>query len=178
MQKMDPTTAPVPTLRIEPVAERHFAGLHLALDTVARERRYLTFTQAPPFAQATAFYRDIVDHGLCQVVALLDQTVVGWCDVLPGRGQARSHVGTLGIGVVPAARHRGIGPQLLRHAIDGAWARGMCRIELSVRADNPRAQALYQRFGFTLECRQRHAYCIDGTYCDGLLMALLRPGLA
>lgn len=171
---------PIPTdpaLRIEPVAEQHFAGLHRALDQVAREKRYLAFMQAPPFAQACVFYRDIVANDLCQLVAVLDGGVVGWCDVLPGRGEARAHAGTLGIGLLPQARHRGIGALLMERAIAAAWARGMARIELAVRADNLNAQALYQRFGFVHEGVQRHAYCIDGRYHDGLSMALLRPGL-
>ncbi len=164
-------------LRIEPLAERHFAGLHQALDQVAREKRHLAFTQAPPFEEAQAFYRGIVSANLCQCIAVLDDAVVGWCDVLPVRGEARAHVGTLGIGLVPKARHRGIGGRLLEQAIAGAWARGMARIELAVRADNLNAQALYQRFGFVQEGVQRHAYCIDGAYHDSLAMALLRPGL-
>ena len=87
-------------LSIEPVSEAHFAGLHAALDTVAREKRFLAFTEAPPAAQAFDFYRSIIANDRCQLVALIDGQVVGWCDVLPGLGQARSHVGTLGIGLV------------------------------------------------------------------------------
>ncbi|MGC3984747.1 MAG: GNAT family N-acetyltransferase [Pseudorhodoferax sp.] len=138
-------------LRIEPLAERHFPGLYQALDQVAREKRYLAFTQAPPFDEALAFYRGIVADGLCQCIAVLGGEVVGWCDVLPVRGEARAHVGTLGIGLVPGARQRGIGAPLLKQAIAGAWARGMARIELAVRADNLNAQALYRRFGFVQE---------------------------
>jgi hypothetical protein len=29
--------------------------------------------------------------------------VVGWCDILPTLGEARRHVGVLGIGVIPGA---------------------------------------------------------------------------
>lgn len=164
-------------LRIEPLAERHFAGLHQALDQVARERRYLAFTQAPPFDEALAFYRAIIAGGLCQCTAVLGDEVVGWCDVLPVRGEARAHVGTLGIGLVASARGRGIGARLLEQAIAGAWVRGMARIELDVRADNLPAQALYRRFGFVQEGVQRQAFCVDGAYADSLAMALLRPGL-
>jgi len=70
-------------LSIEPVAEPHFEGLRRALDTVAREKRFLAFTQAPPEADCRVFYAAIVANGWCQRVALLDGAVVGWCDVLP-----------------------------------------------------------------------------------------------
>ncbi len=162
------------TLSIEPVAERHFPELHAALDTVAREKRYLAFTQAPPAEQAYAFYRYILANGHCQLVALRDGQLVGWCDVLPSHGEARAHVGTLGIGLVHSARHQGIGARLLHAAIDAAWAKGFTRIALSVRADNPNAQALYARFGFEVEGRQRQAYCVEGVFVDGIAMALLR----
>jgi putative acetyltransferase len=159
---------------IEPVAPAHFEGLWRALDVVAREKRYLAFTEAPAWESSRAFYEHIVANDLCQVVAVLDDEVVGWCDILPGVGQTRAHVGTLGIGLVPAARHQGIGARLMRAAIDGAWARGLTRIELSVRADNANAQALYKRLGFEPEGVRRHSVRVDGQYHDSLAMALLR----
>ena len=161
-------------LSIETVSEAHFSGLHAALDTVAREKRFLAFTQAPPMEQAFDFYRSIIANDHCQLVALLDGQVVGWCDVLPGLGQARSHVGTLGIGLVPSARHLGIGAKLMRAAIAMAWAKGMTRIELTVRVDNRNAKALYERLGFEVEGRLRRAFRVDGEYVDSCSMALLR----
>ena len=107
---------------------------------------------------------------------MADGQIVGWADVLPGTGQTRAHVGTLGIGLIPAARHRGIGAQLMRAAIDGAWARGLTRIELSVRADNANAKALYERLGFELEGVRCRSVRVDGDYHDSYAMALLREG--
>lgn len=57
--------------------------------------------------------------------------VVGWCDILPTLGEARRHVGVLGIGVIPGARHHGLGRRLTEAAIAKAWAKGMTRIELT-----------------------------------------------
>lgn len=61
----------------------------------------------------------------------------------------------------------------MRAAIDGAWARGLTRIELSVRADNANAQALYKRLGFEPEGLRRRSVRVDGQYHDSLAMALL-----
>jgi putative acetyltransferase len=160
-------------LTIEPLQESHFKGLHSALDTVAREKRFLGFTQAPPEEDAFAFYRSIIAGYGCQSVALLDGQVVGWCDVLPAHGQARAHAGVLGMGLIPSARHLGIGTQLLRATIAAAWARGFTRIELVVRTDNTPAKVLYDRFGFETEGLMRRAYRIDGVYSDLYAMALL-----
>ena len=162
-------------LIIEPAAQQHFDGLRLALDAVAREKRYLAFTEAPSEADCRAFYAAIAQNGWCQWVALLDGAVVGWCDVLPTHGQARSHIGTLGIGLVPGARGRGIGAQLMRAAIETAWKTGITRIELTVRADNPVAKALYERMGFVTEGHHPRSFRVDGVYADSHSMALLKP---
>lgn len=159
---------------IAPLAESHFEGLRCALDIVARERRYLAYTRAPPPEQVYAFYRDILANDLCQYVALVDGVVVGWCDVLPARGEARAHVGILGMGLVPSARGRGIGKMLMQATLAKAWAMGFSRIELTVRADNLHAKALYERMGFKTEGLNRRAFCVDGKFHDAYSMALLR----
>jgi putative acetyltransferase len=89
-------------------------------------------------------------------------------------GHSRAHIGLLGIALLPEARHRGLGAQLLQAAIDKSWARGLTRIELSVRADNLNAKALYERFGFVHEGLQRRASLVGGIYHDAHAMALLR----
>lgn len=162
------------SVSIVPTREAHFEGLYAALDIVAREKRYLAFLQAPPRHEAFAFYRNIIAGNLCQLVALRDGAVVGWCDVLPLWGEARAHVGVLGIAVVPAARSAGIGAQLMERTIAAAWARGLTRIELTVRADNANAKALYERFGFVVEGLHRRGFRVDDEYFDSYAMALLR----
>ncbi|MFC7218907.1 ribosomal protein S18-alanine N-acetyltransferase [Streptomyces polyrhachis] len=42
----------------------------------------------------------------------------------------------------------GLGPRLLHDLLDAAAARGCTEVLLDVRADNPRAQRMYERFGF------------------------------
>lgn len=163
------------TAEILPLAESHFDGLRAALDVVAREKRYLALTRAPSLQDAHAFYGNVLAKGLCLYVALLDGTVVGWCDILPAFGESRAHVGILGMGVVPLARGRGIGRALIEAAIGRAWEQGFSRIELAVRTDNPNAKALYDRMGFEVEGLNRSAFRIDGQHYDAHAMALLRP---
>jgi ribosomal protein S18 acetylase RimI-like enzyme len=157
-----------------PTAEEHFAGLHDALDVVAREKQFLAFLQAPPLEETLAFYRHIVTNDLCQFVALEDRQVVGWCDVLPIHGEARAHVGHLGIGLIPHARHKGLGAKLLEATITKAHAKAITRIELSVRTDNLNAKALYEKFGFKVEGVKCHYFLVGGQYHDAYAMALLR----
>jgi len=164
--------------RIVPLAESHFEPLYGVLDEVAREKRFLALTQAPPREEAFAFFRNIVEKNLAHVVALLEEEVVGWCDVLPLFGEARQHIGVLGIGLVRRARHQGLGRQLMNSAISSAWERGFTRVELTVRVDNENARALYERLGFRHEGIKRNAFLVDGQYCDSHVMALLREDAA
>jgi ribosomal protein S18 acetylase RimI-like enzyme len=85
-----------------------------------------------------------------------------------------SHCGTLGIGLLPKFRGRGIGRQLMQTTIDAAWQYGMTRIELTVREHNANAIALYKKLGFQIEGLQRNAIRIDGQYQNVYAMALVR----
>ncbi|UKA57743.1 ribosomal protein S18-alanine N-acetyltransferase [Arthrobacter sp. FW306-2-2C-D06B] len=73
------------------------------------------------------------------------------------------------IAVVPEFEGRGIGSAILTELIEEARRRGAVEVLLEVRADNPRAQALYARFGFE-QIHVRRRYYRDGT--DALIMRL------
>ncbi|GHG46711.1 ribosomal-protein-alanine acetyltransferase [Sinomonas cellulolyticus] len=73
------------------------------------------------------------------------------------------------IAVVPEREGRGIGSALLTELIAEAGRRGAADVLLEVRADNPRAQELYRRFGFT-HIHTRRRYYRDGV--DALIMQL------
>jgi ribosomal protein S18 acetylase RimI-like enzyme len=161
------------TLRVAPIAEEHIEGFHAVLDSVCRERRYLLFLQAPPLEEARKFVRDNIRKGHPQCVALSDERVVGWCDILPVDRPARAHSGVLGIGIIAGFRGKGIGTALMRATLERARAAGLTRIELSVREDNRPAAGLYEKFGFVAEGTQRKAILVDGRYENLLTMALL-----
>ena len=59
-------------------------------------------------------------------------------------------------------------------AIEKSWAKGLTRLELTVREDNLNAKALYERFGFEHEGIRRRGSLIAGVYQDVFAMALLR----
>lgn len=73
------------------------------------------------------------------------------------------------IAVVPEYEGRGIGSDLLTRLIGEARRRGAADVLLEVRADNPRAQQLYLRFGFE-QIHVRPRYYRDGV--DALIMRL------
>jgi hypothetical protein len=69
---------------IRPITEADAAGFHAALDTVARERKYLLMMAAPPLTSTNAFVGDNIRKGIPQLVADDGGSIVGWCDILPG----------------------------------------------------------------------------------------------
>jgi putative acetyltransferase len=142
---------------------------------VAREKRYLAQTQALPLERLEAFVRDSEARDAIQFFALDGDRVVGWADIFPSWATAVAHRGSLGMGVHPGYRGRGLGHRLLAACITKAWAKGLTRIELEARADNAAALALYRRHGFVEEAVLPRGLCFDGRYFDSVQMRLLSP---
>ena len=161
-------------IRILPTTEAHVEGLYRCIDVVARERRYLAFTSAPPSAQSRAFVRMLLDGGGVQFVAVdVAGEVVGWCDLLRDPRDGFSHCWHLGMGLLPPVRGRGIGRRLAQTGIASAVEHGAERIELEVFSSNARAIVLYERLGFAREGVKRRARKLDGIVDDNVIMALL-----
>jgi putative acetyltransferase len=107
------------------------------------------------------------------IAATIGDTLVGEAELTPFRGR-RAHAASLGICVHDAWHRRGIGNALLTELLDVAdnWL-GLRRVELHVFADNHAALALYRKFGFEIEARQRGAVLRRGVLIDCYLMARL-----
>lgn len=161
------------TPRVVPIAEEHVEAFWAVLDSVARERRYLTVQGAPPPEEVRKFVANNIRKGHPHHVALVAGKVVGWCDAVPYWQSSRAHTAVLGLAVLAEFRGRGIGTALLRATLERARAVGLTRIELSVRENNERVVALYERFGFVREGIQRNAIRVDGMYESLLCMGLI-----
>ncbi len=160
-------------IAIDSIREDHIESFHKALDTVSRERKYLTFLEAPPLESVRTFVLDMIENGHPQVVAVAGGDVVGWCDIRRYPQPTHAHCGTLGMGIIPGYREKGLGTRLIRAAIGQARDRGFHRVELHVHADNLRAIALYEKVGFVREGLARDAVRIDGRYIDSIGMAVV-----
>ena len=156
-----------------PITAEHVEGFHRCVDFVARERKYLALLEAPPLEITHQFVMNNITKGYSQFVAIFDNNVVGWCDVIPKSRPVHAHSAVLGIGLLPAFRGRGNGFALIDATINDARSRGIVRIELTVHADNARAIALYNKVGFKTEGLLKDAVLIDGQYNDLILMAIV-----
>jgi ribosomal protein S18 acetylase RimI-like enzyme len=158
---------------IVPITTELATGYRSALDSVARERRYLSSLEAPPIERTLNFVASNIANGNPHFVALKDGDVVGWCDIVRDNHPWRRYTGTLGMGVIASSRGRGIGRALITAALAAAKAAQFHRVQLDVYSSNVGAIALYESVGFVLEGRQRDAILNDDGYCDLLTMGLL-----
>jgi L-phenylalanine/L-methionine N-acetyltransferase len=149
-------------------------GFWSALTSVAKEKKYILTIEAPPFESTRAFVQDNVEKNHAQYVAVRDNQIVGWADIIPLEHSTMAHVGSLGMGVIAEHRGQGIGSKLLTSVIQHAWESGLKRLELEVFADNEAAIGLYKKHGFTQEGLKRHARMIDNHYQHIVMMAQYR----
>ncbi len=162
---------------IRPIQHGDIPAYWTALDAVARERRFFSWEQGPPLPGTATFVAENIEWGNPHVVALDDDHLVGWCDIVRQK-RVFDHVGVLGMGIVATHRGRGIGRQLMARAIELAWQHGFKRVELDVFATNLTAIRLYEQFGFRLEGTRRLAARLEDDLVDVHGMGLLAPGLS
>jgi ribosomal protein S18 acetylase RimI-like enzyme len=159
-------------IQILPMAADLIESFHQCLGSVARERSYLAFQEAPALESTWEFVTSNIAQSAPQFVAVSGGDVVGWCDITPMRLEGFSHRGRLGMGVRRDYRRRGLGERLANRTIAAAVEQGLERIELEVFASNIPAIKLYEKLGFVVEGIRKKARKLDGAYDDILDMAL------
>ncbi len=107
--------------------------------------------------------------------ATLGDEIVGLANLHPAAGPRRLHVRTVGMAVAGAWQGRGVGRALMQQLMHVGDALGVDRLELEVYADNDRAIALYERFGFLREGLKQLEAWRQNAYVDTLVMGRLRP---
>ncbi|MEV4578597.1 ribosomal protein S18-alanine N-acetyltransferase [Nonomuraea jabiensis] len=97
------------------------------------------------------------------LVALVDGEIIGYAGLAAAADQADVQT----IAVLEKHQGTGVGGAMLTELLAEAGRRGAREIFLEVRADNPRAQAVYRHYGFE-EIGTRRRYYDDGT--DAIMM--------
>jgi ribosomal protein S18 acetylase RimI-like enzyme len=152
-------------------------AVSVLIDAVARERRYLAATVGFSQESTESFIKSVTAAKGVHLVALLDDAVVGWCDITPASFEGMTHVGRLGMGVKAGFRGQGIGKRLLKAALKRAFGQGLERVELEVFRSNDSAVRLYEAHGFRREGVKVGARKLDGLADDILLFATFKNAL-
>jgi ribosomal protein S18 acetylase RimI-like enzyme len=143
-----------------------------AVNAVAAEKWYLATVDGFSLEETRAFLKRVVDGSLPQVLAVVDDTVVGFCDILPNTAKGFTHVGRLGMAVRFEWRRQGIGRRLLDACLSLARTADIEKVELEVFADNIGAVRLYDSLGFRQEGLKVRGRKLEDRYQDIKLMAL------
>jgi ribosomal protein S18 acetylase RimI-like enzyme len=159
--------------QITKISEKHIDGFAQAVDSVARELRYLAFLVGPSRETTVKYVRQNIEEHWPHFIALDGENIIGWCDITSLHRPVFNHAGVLGLGVIREFRGKGVGKRLLNTALQAAKERGLSRIELTVREQNSVAIQLYESVGFFKEGLHINAVKINGKYENHLSMALL-----
>jgi len=157
---------------VRKILDSDIEGFRSALDAVVSEKKYLLTVDTPSAENIASFIRNNIVNNYAQYVALVDNRIVGWADIIPHQKELLKHSGLLGIGVMAQYRGNGIGKALLCHVIKHARETGLKRLELEVFANNAVAIKLYEQLNFELEGTKRKARYINDRYEDVCFMAL------
>lgn len=127
---------------IIPITEEHIEEFRAAVGEVARERKFLSFLDAPSIEMTRAFVLENIRDNWPQYIAISEGKVIGWCDITSLHRPIFAHSGVLGIGILAKYRGQGIGQALISTALNKAKEIGLTRIELTVRDTNESAISL------------------------------------
>lgn len=120
-----------------------------------------------------AFIKGLEDNPSTQMfLGQVDGEIVANCAIGIVNKYARfRHRASIGLAVKESHWRLGIGEILIKECIQWAKTKGVEQIELDVVDVNKRAQALYEKMGFEVLGRKKHAMKYeDGTYVDELFM--------
>lgn len=150
--------------------EKYFQSFHETLSFVAKEQVYLEMIEAPSLEKVSSFQRDLISKNGPVYYALCEGKVVGWCDVFPFENPRQNHRGSLGMGLLPQFRGKGLGEKLLKKVLDHAKSFGLEKVELHVYTDNSPAINLYKGLGFTEIGIIKKYRKLHGVYFDSIMM--------
>jgi RimJ/RimL family protein N-acetyltransferase len=164
-------------IRVRPIAYGDAPALHKGLHLVAQEGIHIGAEpegvgDLPAMIERVRRY--LTRPRATQLVAELEGKVVGAIAIDPGPfGRKDQHWCSLGLWLVPAARGIGVGTALVKAALKWAVAEGFEKAVAEVFATNEPSLALFRKFGFVTEGRQRNLFVLPGIgYVDNVLLAL------
>lgn len=165
------------SIEIIPTSVQFADSLHACLSAVAQEKKYIALLEAPAIYYLRSYINENRSLENPLFIAIKNQEVIAWCDIIRDPMPVYSHTGILGMGILKPYRRQGLGKLLLKTSIQSAFDKGIERIELNVFASNIGAISLYQSFGFKQEGRQIKKHFLEGHYQDLIQMALFKADI-
>ena len=160
-------------VQVLPISPEYIESFHRCLEKIASERKYLGYVTAPSLESTRDTVLSNIQRSIPHFIAVIDDEVIGWCEVLPNKGEGFTHSGKIDtMGVSSAYRGQGIGKRLMDVTLSAAEKWGIERVELLVYASNVNAINFYEKTGFNVEGIKKKARKLDGIYDDVHIMAM------
>jgi ribosomal protein S18 acetylase RimI-like enzyme len=146
------------------------------INILSREHTFIRFQgEKITFRHENKYLNDqlkkIAKHKVVQLLIISSQRIAGITEI-GLKDKTESHEGRLGITLAEEFRDQGIGKILMASILREAQENlpGLRHVTLEVFANNPRAQHLYQKFGFQEFGRLPEGVLHNGKYIDLLFM--------
>lgn len=106
------------------------------------------------------------------ITAFINGEIIGNASISPvGYCQKMKHRASFAIAIKEKYWHKGLGTLLMEETLKMAKKMGYEQVELGVYNNNPRAKAMYERFGFEEWGVMKKAFKLkDGSYRDEIMM--------
>jgi 2,3-bisphosphoglycerate-dependent phosphoglycerate mutase len=165
---------------IRPITEEDaLTSLHL-MNTIDAESPYMLYgagERATSLEQQQKTIKSILKkENATMLLAIDNQTPVGYTIAIGGAMERTKHSAYLVIGILASHTNRGIGGALFKEVEKWARAHSITRMELTVMTNNERAVHLYKKRGFEIEGTKKQAFFLQNEYVNAYDMAkLLSP---
>lgn len=144
------------------------------INSLIKEHAQIARTTRVTYKEEKAWLSDILKSirkkESVVVVAELNGSYVGSCQVIRDSFDVSRHVGTLGIGLAKYARGLGIGKRLVEISLSESKKIGMRLVKLYVFDTNKTGRIFYKRLGFKEAGRIKKGVFHDGKYKDDIIM--------
>jgi ribosomal protein S18 acetylase RimI-like enzyme len=160
------------SVEILPAKAEFAAQFRECLDSVAKEKRFLMFVEAPPVSVLENDLKAFADSKASNFFAFDGTKLIGWCDMRLTSRESTKHRAEIGMGLLKEYRGKGIGRALIEKLIKSASEHSLEKLELVVIADNEAAIELYKSVGFKEEGRILNYRKLNGIYTDAINMGL------
>lgn len=148
-----------------------------AIKAIYQQSHVIEGTLQLPFPSVDMWEQRLekLGKGNYNLVAVVDDRVVGQLLLTTCSNPRKRHVATFGMAVCATVLRKGVGRGLLQAALDMCdnWL-NISRLELQVFSDNVAAIGLYEQMGFTKEGEHPDYAYKDGTLVSACTMARIR----
>jgi RimJ/RimL family protein N-acetyltransferase len=171
------TAFPVANLGVEfaRYAPAEKKNLVKVIDSITGERRYLQtdrYIPTPDWERVLEF-GCLPDEGRLLLVVKYKYKLIGFARLFPEEMEG-IRVGNIGIGLLKAFRHRGIGTRLLGHIVQIAPTLGYPSLTADILCSNVVSLRLFSHFGFKpIQERERNLPFLDGVTKEVTVQAVL-----